>query len=176
MSSSLFPCPRTLCYFVAMLAYQGLTIQSIKTYIAVVKHDNITSGGTDLPHTPCLRQVLQGAHRMQGSLRSKSQPQTRLPISLHLLHQLRVVWSEHLDDFKGCARWAATTLCFFDFFQSGEITIPQRSGFNSAIHLTLGGCGSGQYRSSNLCQGPLEAIKMRSVWKRGGCVRSFNRG
>ena len=74
---------------------------------------------------------------MQGSLR-KSQPWTRLPISLHLLRQLRVVWSEHLDDFKGCARWAATTLCFFGFFRSEEITIPQRSGFNSAVHLGWG--------------------------------------
>jgi len=47
-----------------MLAYQGLAIQSIKTYIAAMKHENITSKGADLPHTPRLHQVLQGAYQL----------------------------------------------------------------------------------------------------------------
>ena len=120
-----------------MLAYQGLAIQSIKTYVAAVKHENVASGNPDLVQTPRLRQVLQGAHRLQGSLR-KSCPRARLPISLHLLKQLKVAWSGHLQEFKWCALWAATTLCFFGFFRSGEITIPTLVAFNSSIHLSWG--------------------------------------
>ena len=127
-----------LCYFVAMLAYQGLAIQSIKTYVAAVKHENVASGNPDLVKTPHLRQaILQGAHRLQGSLQ-KSCPRARLPISLHLLRQLKVAWAGHLQEFKWCALWAATTLSFFGFFRSGEITIPTLVAFNSSIHLSWG--------------------------------------
>lgn len=33
---------------------------------------------------------------------------------------------------------AAVSICFFDFFRSGEITVPSVSGFDSRIHLAWG--------------------------------------
>ena len=34
--------------------------------------------------------------------------------------------------------WAATTLCFFGFFHSGEITVPTEKTFDSTKHLAWG--------------------------------------
>ena len=33
--------------------------------------------------------------------------------------------------------WAASTLCFFGFLQSGEITVPTESSFDEGAHLTF---------------------------------------
>ena len=34
--------------------------------------------------------------------------------------------------------WAATTICFFEFFQSAEITVPSTTSFNPSINLAWG--------------------------------------
>jgi len=34
--------------------------------------------------------------------------------------------------------WAATSLCFFGFFRSGEITVPSLTSFDSSRHLAWG--------------------------------------
>ena len=132
------------------------------------------AGGTDLPHTPRLRQVLQGAHRMQDSIR-KSQPRTRLPISLHLLRQLRCVVGT-LRRLQGVCQVGGKYSLFFRFFPVRGDNNPTTVSVQLGRPSCLGGCGSGQSRSSDLRQGPLEAIEMRSVWKTGGCVRQFNWG
>ena len=126
-----FPCPRTLC--ITLWLCWHIKVWQFRTYIAAVKHDNIASRGTDLPHTPRLRQMLQGVHRMQGSLR-KSQPRTRLPILLRSAEGGVVGTLRRLQEVCQVGS-NYPLLFFFSFFQSGEITIPQRLVFDSAIHL-----------------------------------------
>ena len=123
-----------------MLAFQGLALQSIKTYIAAVKHENIALGFPDIPHTPRVRQLLLGAGRLQGTLR-RSVPRTRLPITVQLLRGFFGQWPVGRGS-SGHRRHvtlrAAASACFFGFFRSGELTIPSVRGFDPASHLSWG--------------------------------------
>ena len=124
-----------LCYFVSMLAFQGLALQTVKTYVSAVKHENVAVGFPDVPHTPRLRQLLLGVGRLQGSLR-RSVPRTRLPITVHLIRGFMGLWSG--GGIRLAALRAAVSVCFFGFFRSGELTVPSATEFDPRVHLSWG--------------------------------------
>lgn len=83
-----------------------------------------------------LEQVLKGVKSCQA----KTQPQkaTRLPITPDLLRKMKQVWKG--VGLPGCAEdrimlWAAAVLCFFGFFRSGELTVPNETSFDEGAHL-----------------------------------------
>ena len=49
-----------LCYFVSMLAFQGMALQMVKTYVSAVKYENVALGFPDVPHTPPAAPALAG--------------------------------------------------------------------------------------------------------------------
>ena len=120
-----------------MLSYQGLAHQTIKTYLSAVRHMHTFLGHSPLPSMPRLRLVLNGALRLQPVLR-RGTPRNRLPITPHILSQLRTVWVSHQDRAYGAMLWAAATTCFFGFLRSGEITTPSLSGYDPQSHLSWG--------------------------------------
>ena len=127
-----------LCYFVAMLSFQGLAVQSIKTYVSAVKHENVAQGSPDLTHTPHLRQVMLGVSRLQPKLR-RSAPRPCLPITVHLLRGLFKHWSlAKGQPLRYSVLRAAASVCFFGFFRSGEITVPLLTAFDPSCHLSWG--------------------------------------
>ena len=117
-----------------MLSYQGLAHQTIKTYLSAVRHMHTFLGNSPLPR---LWLVLNGALRLQPVLR-RGTPRNRLPITPHILSQLRTVWVSHQDRAYGAMLWAAATTCFFGFLRSGEITTPSLSGYDPQSHLSWG--------------------------------------
>ena len=132
-----------LCYFVVSLAGQGLAPATIKTYLAAVRHAQITRG---LPairqgELPRLQLVQTGVRRERAYQGPAAQP--KLPVSPEILRRLRAVWLPGLTS-PGSARhehvmlWAAATACFFGFFRAGEITVPSASAFDAAVHLAWG--------------------------------------
>ena len=120
-----------------MLSYQGLAHQTIKTYLSAVRHMHTFLGHSPLPSMPRLRLVLNGALRLQPVLR-RGTPRNRLPITPHILSQLRTVWVSHQDRAYGAMLWVAATMCFFGFLRSGEITTPSLSGYDPQSHLSWG--------------------------------------
>ena len=63
---------------------------------------------------------------------------SRLPITPHILRQLRALWSGTAHEFNTIMLWAASTACFFGFFRIGEITTPSDASFNADLHLSFG--------------------------------------
>ncbi len=126
-----------LCHFAANLAQEGLKHQSIKAYLAGIRNLQITQGLPD-PNSvlmPRLHLVLKGIKRHQAESTNNCK-RTRLPITLLILKQLQDYWSANVSFSEAVLLWAASCICFFGFFRSGEICIPSRASFNSNIHLT----------------------------------------
>ena len=87
-----------LCKFVAHMAIEGLKHQTIKSYMAGVRHHHIQEGLGDplLPVLPRLHYVLRGVKRSQGG--DGASGRQRLPITPHLLRQIKAAWEDWATD------------------------------------------------------------------------------
>ena len=129
-----------LCRFVAFLARSGLAPSTVKTYLAAVRHTQVVRG---LPEPrqesrlPRLQLVQRGMQKTRAEA-GRTQTDTRLPITLPVLQLLHRVWSGESGGGDGNMLWAAAAMCFFGFFRSGEITIPNLTSFDQRHHLSWG--------------------------------------
>ena len=125
-----------LCYFTSHLAQQNLSSQTIKTYLAGIRHTQISLGLPEpqaFSSLPRLKLVQAGVERTQAERSRKSR--VRLPITPAILQKIHDQWSPRAHESDFIMLWAAAILCFFGFFRAGEITIPTRSSFNPHKHL-----------------------------------------
>ena len=102
-----------LCYYVAHLANSGLAYQTIKTYLAAVRHEQIAKGLPEpkqLTSMPKLKVVENGV-RKKRALDQPSRP--RLPITPAILRQIRALWSPKSEDFTFIMLWAVACTGFF---------------------------------------------------------------
>lgn len=129
-----------LCYFVVFLAQQGLAPATIKTYLAAVRHAQITRGLPEIRQgtLPRLQLIRTGISRERARQGCSSCP--RLPITTDILRRLREVWLSPATPsrFNDIMMWAAASSCFFGFFRSREITVPSTTAFDAAVHLAWG--------------------------------------
>ena len=128
-----------LCYFAAHLASQGLSPSTIKTYLAGIRHMQITLGlpePKEFSSLPRLRLVQAGIQRTYTQDRGSSR--VKLPITPAILHKIRAHWSLKCQDVDTIMLWAAAVMCFFGFFRAGELTIPNLSAYDKSIHLSWG--------------------------------------
>ena len=110
-----------LCQFISYLAVSGLAYGTIKTYLAAVRHLQISM---DLPEPqavpmPKLALVERGIRRVKAR---ESTPRARLPITPVILSQLKALWSSNAREFDTIMLWVACCTAFFGFFRMGEIT------------------------------------------------------
>ena len=138
-SQGLRPTPASehqLCQYVSCLAMDNLCHNTIKCYLSAVRHLHIADGLGDpgISKMARLEQVLRGIKSMQA--RGKVKERQRLPISIELLHKMRGVW---MREASADARmlWAASSLCFFGFFRSGELTVPSNTAYDEGAHLSF---------------------------------------
>ena len=136
--SNPFPISQALlCYYVAYLANNGLAYQTIKTYLAAIRHVQIAQG---LPEPkqyasmPKLKVVEKGVRKIRA-LDKPSRP--RLPITPAILRQIRALWSPKSRDFTHIMLWAVACTCFFGFFRLGELLVPTGHGFDIQLHLAV---------------------------------------
>ena len=104
-----------LCSYISHLANSGLAYGTIKTYLAAVRHLQISR---DLPEPraepmPKLALVQRGIQR----LRPQSASKPRLPITPDILRQLKALWTGQATDFNIIMLWAACCTAFFGFFR-----------------------------------------------------------
>ena len=105
-----------LCYFVAHLANSGLAYQTIKTYLAAVRHEQISRGLPEPKHTeslPKLKVVKNGVRKIMAVSKTSH---LRLPITPTVLRQIRALWSPMANEFTYIMLWAVACTCFFGFF------------------------------------------------------------
>lgn len=125
-----------LCYYVACLGQEGLANATIKTYLSGLRQVQITHGFPE-PHLasmPRLQQLLRGVRVEQG--KAGRAPRPRLPITPGILKRMKQVWEAEGVTWGNTMLWAASTVTFFSFCRSGELTVPTEKGFDPTSHLT----------------------------------------
>ena len=133
-SFNIKPLP-ALCYLAACLGQQGLSHNSISTYLSGIQQLQISHGLGDpnVNQMPYLRQVLKGI-KIEAGRKGKA-PRSRLPITPAILCWLKAVWMHSEPSFKAVMLWVASIVTFFTFCRSGETSVS--STYDPSVHLSL---------------------------------------
>lgn len=150
-----------LCMFASHLAHEGLSHQTIKSYLSAVKHLQIEMGLGDpsVASMPVLEHVLRGIKKENAKKIKKSTP--RLPITPDILLKLRTVWEQEPSAFDNIMVWAACCTCYFGFLRSGEICAPPggRDRFDPTTHLCLADISVDSHSNTSVVSVKIKASK-----------------
>lgn len=150
---------QSLCMFVAWLAKDGLTHQTIKSYLSAVRHFHILARYGD-PFAgdpfPILQYVLRGIKRTP----TQTARQPRLPITPQILRILKQRWqTTAANDSDYIMFWAACCMGFFGFMRAGEFVLPHRSEFDPAVSLCWEDVAVDSYHNPSMIQINLKQSK-----------------
>ena len=127
-----------LCAFAAFLADEGLSPQSIKSYLAAVRNTQLSLGLPDpreQSSLPLLKRVQAGISRVR--LGRQQAARVRLPITGQVLRQVKAEL-ERSRNPERVTVWAVSCVAFFGFFRLGELLLTSREAFNPRLHLAWG--------------------------------------
>ena len=126
-----------LCYYVACLGQEGLAAATIRTYLSGVRQVHVALGLADprLSAMPRLQQILRCVRVEQG--KAGRTPRPRLPITPGILRKLKKAWELEATSWDTTMLWAASSVAFFSFCRSGELTVPSEKSFDPSAHLTV---------------------------------------
>ena len=150
---------QSLCSFAAYLADQDLAPQTIKSYLSALRNMQISLGLPDpREHSslPVLKRVQAGISRTR--MLKGSPPRIRLPITIHILEQIRASLTASADPDK-LAFWAVAASAFFGFFRLGELLPDSTSSFHPAKSLSWGDVATDSYTNPTMVQFHLKVSK-----------------
>ena len=129
-SLALTPVPTsnaTLLLYVASLHARNLKGSSICVYLAGVRNLNVSRGIDYLVYSPQLQLALK------GSVNLSDPPSRKLPITFVVLSEIELFLEGRHDELM---LKSAMFLVFFVCMRAGEICLPDKSVFDSKVHLT----------------------------------------
>ena len=123
--------------FVAYLGSEGLSVSTIESYLAALRHFRVVSD-PDCPfpslHSPYMKILLRGIKRTQAQPTSA---RVRLPITASLMRQIKAQLSLPSTSCLKVLIWAACSVGFFGFLRAGEFLVPDGIQFDPSRHLSL---------------------------------------
>ena len=102
-----------LCYFVAYLGEQGLSYQTIQTYLSGIRFFQIGKGLPEPGPMPKLKVVKNGVRKAWVSQAPK---RVRLPITPSILGKIKQLWTPQENNPDIIMLWAASCVSLFIFF------------------------------------------------------------
>ena len=123
--------------FVAYLGSEGLSISTIQSYMAALRHFLILADpGNSSPsfHSPHMAILLRGIKRCQSLQGPKI---IRLPITASIMRRIKSVLAREGALYYNVLTWAACCVGFFGFLRCGEFLVPDGSDFDPNTHLSL---------------------------------------
>lgn len=123
---------RVLLHFVASLGQDKLSHQTIKVYLASIRHIHVLRGLAFIGSSPRVHLLVQGIKRVNGVVN-----RPRLPITDRILRKLKTALKSNPSSYQNVMLWAACNVGFFGFLRCGEFVVPDGVAFNSDIHLTI---------------------------------------
>ncbi len=130
----------TLLLFVAFLYHEGLIASTVKSYLAAVRHTQISLGLGDprVDAMPQLEYVTKGLKKRTAGKSSRM----RYPITPSILRALKQVWQTDPNKSDAVMLWAVSCMCFFGFLRSGEAVLQSETGTMQRSICPLGMSGS----------------------------------
>ena len=156
---------QVLLLFVSHLHQNKLTAGTVKSYLAAVRHAQISRGlgNPQIQGMPQLEYVLKGVKK--ATPRSLRQ---RLPITPEILGKIRGVWRQHPEWGDTKMLWAASCLCFFGFLRSGEVVCPIERTYDADSHLAIGDIKTDCHSAPSMLEVTIKASKTEPF--RQGCT------
>ena len=141
------PSEHTILLFISQLGLEGLSLSTIKSYLAAIRNLLINGGFPNHQlYTPRVELVIRGIKR--SKVYSKNAKRSRLPITPAILSQLKRAWSSHPISSDCRMLWAAACTGFFGFLRCAEFTVPSVTSFDPCKHLTLDDVSVSQSQST----------------------------
>jgi len=109
----------TFQYFCAQES-QTVSYKTIKVYLAAIHLRHIECGLPDPTPDNLLQLVCRGICHLQGDNQQTRLPQTRLPISINLMHTLKD--QLHQSSYEQWILWVAFIVVFYGFLRVSEYT------------------------------------------------------
>ena len=150
---------KLLCYFATLLANDGLTPQTIKSYLSAVQSMQISLGlppPSEQSSLPRLKRVLDGIRRCR--VLGGKPPRTRLPITATVLRRIEAPLKEH-NGQDASAFWAIAVTAFFGFFRLGELLVESESDYTPALHLSWGNVAVDAHSETSMVKIHLKKLK-----------------
>lgn len=125
--------PKTVRFFCADMVSK-VSYHTLKLYLAGVRYFLLEAGHPDPTKSNIVYNFCRGLKRYSGLKK-----RTRLPITIHLLRDLK--HSLHVDSSRSLwdkrMLWCAFSIAFYGFLRSSEFVAPTISSFDAQIHLLL---------------------------------------
>ena len=125
-----------LLLFASHLPKEGLSHQTIKSYLSAVRSLHISYGlhqqfSTKL--TPRLQMVLR---RIKKGDAEKGPKTTRLPITPSILHMILAILQNDPSSWNSIMLWAAGMLAFLGFLRCNEFILLSTKAYDPDVHLS----------------------------------------